>query len=52
MEAKKMKRMCYCCCMMQNAVLRKYERSVNRLKDYLEHEKFKISGSIVYRFAV
>lgn len=52
MKTMNMKRMCCCCCMMQETVSREYERQINRLKDYLEHEKFKISNSIVYRFAV
>lgn len=45
--------MCRCYCMMQGIALREYEREINRLKDYLEHENFKIGNSIVlYRIAV
>lgn len=52
MRTMNIKRMCCCCGMMQKAFSGEYERQINRLKDYLEHEKFKISNSIVYRFTV
>lgn len=45
------RRMCCCCCMTIKTVSEN-KKFRNKFKDYLENEKFKISDSIVFRFAV
>lgn len=52
MNTMNIKRMCRCCGMMQKAFSGEYKRQINKLKDYLEHEKIKIGNSVVHRLAV